>query len=174
MIWYLSPRLTRKNQFPAVDLGVSVSRVGAKAQSPAFKDIAGNLRVTLSQFEELEEFARFGTRLDSTTRARLARGSTVRAVLRQPERQPRSALMQLIVLTGALQGLYDPLNEGQMVTLLQSAENILAMSDTQSLTDILNTAGMLRDSDKQQLLMVAKSLLTSLSSDLNLSDNNNV
>lgn len=71
---YLSPRLVRKNQFPAVDLGVSVSRVGGKAQSPAFRSVAGNLRVTLSQFEELEDFARFGTRLDDATRGRLTRG----------------------------------------------------------------------------------------------------
>ena len=60
---YLSPRLVRKNQFPAVDLGLSVSRVGGKAQSRALREVAGNLRVTLSQFEELEDFARFGTRL---------------------------------------------------------------------------------------------------------------
>lgn len=78
----------RRNQFPAVDLGVSVSRVGGKAQARAFREVAGNLRVTLSQFEELEEFARFGTRLDDDTRARLARGAAVRNALRQPERDP--------------------------------------------------------------------------------------
>ncbi|HAR50445.1 MAG TPA: F0F1 ATP synthase subunit alpha, partial [Roseovarius nubinhibens] len=76
--------LVRRNQFPAVDLGVSVSRVGGKAQARAFREVAGNLRVTLSQFEELEEFARFGTRLDPATRARLARGAAVRAALLQP------------------------------------------------------------------------------------------
>ncbi|MEP3443010.1 MAG: F0F1 ATP synthase subunit alpha [Sulfitobacter sp.] len=104
---YLSPRLVRKNQFPAVDLGVSVSRVGGKAQSKAFRSVAGNLRVTLSQFEELEDFARFGTRLDDSTRARLTRGAAVRAALRQPERKPMSALEQLTVLVAAMEGLFD-------------------------------------------------------------------
>lgn len=160
---YLSPRLVRKNQFPAIDLGVSVSRVGAKAQSSAFKDIAGNLRVTLSQFEELEEFARFGTRLDDATRARLARGSAVRAVLRQPERQPRSPLIQLIILTGALQGLFDGLNEAAMIALLDTAEQTISQTNTQTLTDHLKDAAPLSDEDRQHLALLAQSLLNSVS-----------
>ncbi len=107
----LSPRLVQKNQFPAVDLGISVSRVGGKAQSRTLRAIAGNLRVTLSQFEELEEFARFGTRLDTATRERLARGTAVRAALRQPERHPQPADEQLVVLVCAMQGLLDSLDE---------------------------------------------------------------
>jgi F-type H+-transporting ATPase subunit alpha len=108
---YLSPRLVRKNQFPAVDLGVSVSRVGGKAQSAAFRSVAGNLRVTLSQFEELEDFARFGTRLDDATRARLTRGAAVRASLRQAEREPIPAVEQLAVLVSAMDGQFDGLSE---------------------------------------------------------------
>jgi F-type H+-transporting ATPase subunit alpha len=108
---YLSPRLVRKNQFPAVDLGISVSRVGGKAQSKAFRSVAGNLRVTLSQFEELEDFARFGTRLDDATRARLTRGAAVRASLRQAERDPISAVEQLAVLVAAMDGQFDGLSE---------------------------------------------------------------
>jgi F-type H+/Na+-transporting ATPase subunit alpha len=111
---YLSPRLVRKNQFPAVDLGVSVSRVGGKAQSKAFRSVAGNLRVTLSQFEELEDFARFGTRLDSATRARLTRGAAVRAALRQPERDPIPAVEQLTVLVAAMEGQFDGLEEAEL------------------------------------------------------------
>jgi F-type H+-transporting ATPase subunit alpha len=108
---YLSPRLVRKNQFPAVDLGVSVSRVGGKAQSAAFRSVAGNLRVTLSQFEELEDFARFGPRLDDATRARLTRGAAVRASLRQAEREPIPAVEQLAVLVSAMDGQFDGLSE---------------------------------------------------------------
>ncbi|HMN22248.1 MAG TPA: F0F1 ATP synthase subunit alpha [Ottowia sp.] len=104
---YLSPRQVRKNQFPAVDLGLSVSRVGGKAQNKALREVAGSLRVTLSQFEELEEFARFGTRLDEGARARLARGGAVRAALRQRERDPMPTLEQLAVLVAAMEGLLD-------------------------------------------------------------------
>jgi len=115
---YLSPRLVRKNQFPAVDLGVSVSRVGGKAQSHAFRSVAGNLRVTLSQFEELEGFARFGTRLDDTTRARLKRGAAVRASLRQAERDPMPAIAQLAVLVAAMEGYLDGLGEADTLAVM--------------------------------------------------------
>ena len=141
---YLSPRLVRKNQFPAVDLGVSVSRVGGKAQTKAFRSVAGNLRVTLSQFEELEDFARFGTRLDDATRARLTRGAAVRASLRQAERDPMPAVQQLAVLVAAMEGQFDGLSEAEtaraMTRLRQAAAgelNDLAkrIKDNQPLTE---------------------------------------
>jgi len=115
---YLSPRLVRKNQFPAVDLGVSVSRVGGKAQNRAFRSVAGNLRVTLSQFEELEDFARFGTRLDDATRARLTRGAAVRASLRQAERDPMPAVAQLAILVSAMDGVFDGLDEAAIFNVM--------------------------------------------------------
>jgi F-type H+-transporting ATPase subunit alpha len=117
---YLSPRLVRKNQFPAVDLGVSVSRVGGKAQSKAFRSVAGNLRVTLAQFEELEDFARFGTRLDDMTRQRLTRGAAVRAALRQAERDPMAAVDQLTILIAAMEGHFDGLSESETIKVVQS------------------------------------------------------
>lgn len=115
---YLTPRLVQKNQFPAVDLGVSVSRVGGKAQNQAFRAVAGNLRVSLSQFEELEDFARFGTRLDDDTRARLSRGAAIRGALRQPERQPLSALQQLMVIVAAMEGLMDGLSDIRLMAVM--------------------------------------------------------
>jgi F-type H+-transporting ATPase subunit alpha len=123
---YLSPRLVRKNQFPGVDLGVSVSRVGGKAQSKAFRSVAGNLRVTLSQFEELEDFARFGTRLDDTTRARLVRGAAVRASLRQAERDPIPAIEQLAVLVAAMDGQFDGLNEADTFEVMAALRKLAA------------------------------------------------
>jgi len=115
---YLSPRLVRKNQFPAVDLGLSVSRVGGKAQNRSLRDVSGNLRVTLSQFEELEDFARFGTRLDDTARAHLARGAAVRTALRQAERDPMAVIEQLAVLIAAMEGLFDALAPAQIMTAM--------------------------------------------------------
>ncbi len=97
---------------------VGVSRVGGKAQSKAFRSVAGNLRVTLSQFEELEDFARFGTRLDDATRARLTRGAAVRASLRQAERDPIPAVEQLTVLVAAMEGQFDGLSEAETLTVM--------------------------------------------------------
>ncbi|WP_323005763.1 F0F1 ATP synthase subunit alpha [Pseudorhodobacter sp.] len=126
---YLSPRLVRTNQFPAVDLGVSVSRVGGKAQARAFRAVAGNLRVTLSQFEELEEFARFGTRLDETTRARLSRGAAVRAALRQAERDPMPANEQLAVLVAAMEGALDGMEEDRTRAAILAIRRAIRAAD---------------------------------------------
>lgn len=158
---YLSPQLVRKNQFPAVDLGLSVSRVGSKAQNRTLRDVSGNLRVTLSQFEELEDFARFGTRLDDTTRARLARGSAVRTALRQAERDPMPALEQLAVLVAAMAGLFDPLNEQQ----ISAAMLLVRAAAQQELTVIeerISDNQPLSDEDRQLITDCARTALEDL------------
>lgn len=104
---YLSSDLVRKGIFPGVDVGRSVSRVGGKAQLPSYRAIVGDLRLSYAQFEELEIFSRFGTRLDETTRQTLERGRRVRALLTQPQYQPLSAAEQLIGLLAASQGVFD-------------------------------------------------------------------
>ncbi len=156
---YLSPRLVAKNQFPAVDSGVSVSRVGSKAQSNALRSIASNLRVTLSQFEELEDFARFGTRLDDDTRARLKRGTAVRAALRQPERLPQTPLAQLVLLVGALEGAFDELDEAQINNKIRHTQRFLEKANTDSLMQTLKQDLPLSDTDKQSLLALAHELV---------------
>ncbi|MFP7571390.1 F0F1 ATP synthase subunit alpha [Marivita sp. S2033] len=152
---YLSPRLVRRNQFPAVDLGVSVSRVGGKAQSRAFREVAGNLRVTLSQFEELEEFARFGTRLDDTTRARLARGAAVRAALRQPERDPIPANEQLAVLLGAMEGVLDNMDDARAVRAMQAVRQSVA-EDDHGLAESIAKDEALSDAQRAAVLTAAR------------------
>ncbi|KAA0892789.1 F0F1 ATP synthase subunit alpha [Pusillimonas sp. ANT_WB101] len=152
---YLSPRLVRRNQFPAVDLGVSVSRVGGKAQARAFRNIAGNLRVTLSQFEELEDFARFGTRLDAQTEARLARGAAVRAVLRQPERQPLNAVTQLAILTAATEGCFDGLPETLIVRSMERLIVALEQAPVEEISTRIAKNETLTDADRRLFLELA-------------------
>jgi len=156
---YLSPRLVRKNQFPAVDLGVSVSRVGGKAQSRAFRSVAGNLRVTLSQFEELEDFARFGTRLDDTTRARLTRGAAVRAALRQAERQPLTAVEQLTALVAAMDGQLDGLSEAEMLKVMASLGAAVAALPGDMAQRIADNAP-LSDEDRHQMTELGRAACT--------------
>ncbi|PCJ76111.1 MAG: F0F1 ATP synthase subunit alpha [Rhodobacteraceae bacterium] len=151
---YLSPQLMRKNQFPAVDLGMSVSRVGGKAQSPAFRDVAGNLRMTLSQFEELEEFARFGTRLDDATKARLTRGASVRTALRQPERDPVSAIEQLAVLISAMEGVFDGLAEADAIVAM-TAVRIAARSALTGMAVRIKENEQLNAEDREQIINMA-------------------
>src|SRR6056297_587363 len=106
---YLSPRLFEKGQLPAIDIGTSVSRVGGKVQLPAFRAVAGNLRLMYAQFEELETFARFGTQLDAETRRKLTRGLRVREVLKQREHDHLDVPGQIAALLAATEGLFDEL-----------------------------------------------------------------
>ena len=159
---YLSPRLVRTNQFPAVDLGVSVSRVGGKAQARAFREVAGNLRVTLSQFEELEEFARFGTRLDDDTRARLARGAAVRNALRQAERDPMPANEQLAVLVVAMEGVLDGMNEAKAQTAMQTIRAAIRADDV-GLSAMIASDEALTDAARAQIVNTARHALAQLS-----------
>ena len=107
---YLSPKLFREGIFPAVDVGRSVSRVGGDAQLPALKAVAGDLRISYSQFQELEQFSRYGTRLDVETRKQLERGRRVREVLRQPQTSPMSPIEQVAILFAASEGLFDAID----------------------------------------------------------------
>lgn len=110
---YLSPTLFGKGILPAVEVGRSVSRVGGKAQLPCYRAVAGELRLSYAQFEELEIFARFGTRLDEETRRSLERGQRIREVFKQPQYEPLPTAEQIAVLFAVGEGLLDavPLDE---------------------------------------------------------------
>ena len=104
---YLSPQLFAKGMLPAVDVGKSVSRVGGKAQKQAFRDLIGELNLSYSQFEELETFARFASRLDEETRKSLERGRRLREVLRQKRYHPLQDFEQIFVMLSLVHGLFD-------------------------------------------------------------------
>src|SRR5690606_26177957 len=105
----LSPLQFRKGVLPAVDVGRSVSRVGGKAQLPCYRTVAGTLRLSYAQFEELEVFARFGTRLDDASIATLEQGRRVREVLQQIQYEPLRVPDQIAVLLAASEGLLNAL-----------------------------------------------------------------
>ncbi len=104
---YLSPKLFELGLLPAADIGMSVSRVGGKAQLGAYRKIAGNLKLAYAQSEELETFARFGTRLDKDTQKTIDRGKRIRMIFKQPEMQPVSVPEQLLVLLALVHGVFD-------------------------------------------------------------------
>jgi F-type H+-transporting ATPase subunit alpha len=111
---YLSPDLFQKAILPAVDVGKSVSRVGGKTQLPAYRAVAGDLRLSYSQFEELETFSRFGTRLDEETRKTLERGRRVREILKQPQYDPMTVPEQVAVLVATNEGIFDDISLDQV------------------------------------------------------------
>jgi F-type H+-transporting ATPase subunit alpha len=92
---------------PAVDAGLSVSRVGGAAQTPAMRAVVGNLRLELAQFEEVARFARFGTDVGETTRQQIRRGERLQAALTQPAHRPLPLASQVVILQAATEGLLD-------------------------------------------------------------------
>lgn len=106
---YLSPNLFQEGVLPAIDVGKSVSRVGGKTQLPAYRAVAGDLRLSYSQFEELESFSRFGVRLDEETRKTLDRGRRVREILKQSQSDPSSVPEQIGIMVAVTHGVFDDL-----------------------------------------------------------------
>ncbi len=104
---YLSPDLFDKGILPAVDVGKSVSRVGGKTQLASYRAVAGDLRLAYTQFEELETFARFGTRLDEQTQKILDRGRRVREIFKQPQYDPLPVPEQIAILLAVNGGVLD-------------------------------------------------------------------
>jgi F-type H+/Na+-transporting ATPase subunit alpha len=99
---------------PAINVGISVSRVGGNAQTKAMKKVAGRLRLDLAQYRELEAFAQFGSELDPQTQRTLARGERMVAMLNQPQYQPWPLEEQVIAIFAGVQGLLDDIPTGQV------------------------------------------------------------
>ena len=104
---YLQPDLFFAGVRPAVDVGISVSRVGGKAQIPAMKKVAGGLRLDLAAFRELEAFAQLGTELDKATQAQLDRGYRMVELLKQPQYQPLDVVDQVMSIYAGSEGFLD-------------------------------------------------------------------
>jgi len=104
---FLESELFYSGVRPAIDVGRSVSRVGASAQTKAMKKVAGRLRLELSQYRELEAFAQFGSELDPATQAILGRGERMVATLNQPQYQPWPMEEQVVAIFAGVQGLVD-------------------------------------------------------------------
>jgi F-type H+/Na+-transporting ATPase subunit alpha len=111
---YLSPELFNQGIRPAVDVGLSVSRVGGAAQSSIMRKVSGRLKLDLAQYEEVAHFARFGTEIDRTTRQQIARGVRLREALKQPAYAPLSLAQQILVLYAVSQGYMDEIELDQV------------------------------------------------------------
>jgi F-type H+-transporting ATPase subunit alpha len=111
---YLESDLFFSGVRPAVNVGISVSRVGGSAQTKAMRKIAGRLRLDLSQYRELEAFAQFGSELDQATQQALARGERMVATLNQPQYDPWPMQEQVVALYAGVNGFLDPIPVAQV------------------------------------------------------------
>jgi F-type H+-transporting ATPase subunit alpha len=147
---YLEPDLFFKGVRPAINVGISVSRVGGNAQTKAMKKVAGSLRLDLAAFRELEAFAQLGTELDKATQQQLDRGYRMVELLKQPQFKPLAAADQVMSIYAGSKGYFDKVPVPQV----QDAEtNMLQfMRETKSeIRDALINTGVLDDKTESGL-----------------------
>jgi F-type H+-transporting ATPase subunit alpha len=138
---------------PAVNAGISVSRVGGSAQIKAMKQVAGKLRLELAQYRELEAFAKFGSDLDKTTQAQLTRGQRLVEILKQDQYQPLNFARQIPIIYAATNGFLDDIDVDEVQRFEREFDEYLSakhpdVSDmimtekklTDAITDILDAA----------------------------------
>jgi F-type H+-transporting ATPase subunit alpha len=159
---YLSPSLFELGVLPAVDVGKSVSRVGGKAQRAAYRVVAGDLKLGYAQFEELENFSRFGARLDEDTRKTIKHGRRIRACLKQPELHPMSLPAQITVLLALTARLFDRVPLDQMTDAEQAVVEA-ATSIPAEVCSRLETADKLSDEDRESIFEIARKALSEFS-----------
>lgn len=154
---YLSPKLFQKGNLPAVNIGTSVSRIGAKTQIPSYRSITSALKLTYSQFEELESFSSFGTRLDEKTKQTLDRGRRIRAVLNQGQYSPIQVTEQIGILMAVTNGLLDKID----LEDISKAEDIIRneVKEDYEFREALLQTEAIDDSAKNVFLKRLKSLL---------------
>jgi len=111
---YLVPELFFAGVRPAIDVGISVSRVGGNAQNKAMKKVAGGLKLDLAAYRELEAFAQLGTELDKATQKQLDRGARLVELLKQPQFRPMSVEQEVMVVYAGTQGFLDDVPIGRI------------------------------------------------------------
>jgi F-type H+-transporting ATPase subunit alpha len=137
---------------PAINVGLSVSRVGSAAQTKAMKKVAGSIKLELAQYREMAAFAQFGSDLDASTQKLLARGARLTELLKQPQFQPMPVEEQVASIYAGTQGFLDAVDtkdvvryEAAMLSFLRSdkPQILKAIRDTKELKD--DTAAALKD-----------------------------
>ena len=147
---FLETELFNAGVRPAVNPGISVSRVGGSAQIKAMKKVAGSLKLLYSQYRELQAFSQFGSDLDADTKARLANGERIVEVLKQPQNTPISVEHQVMIIYAVVNGLLDDVKVSDIQTL---QNGLFSYIDTRfpEITKSIQTTGDLDDETAQKL-----------------------
>lgn len=148
---FLSSNLFYSGQRPAVNPGISVSRVGSAAQTKAMKKVAGKVKLELAQFDELQAFAQFASDLDQATRNQLARGQRLREILKQPQYSPLSVAEQVAVIYAGINGYLDDIPVEKITAFAKGLRDYLK---TNKYTEIVSKEKQLTD-EAESLLKAA-------------------
>jgi F-type H+-transporting ATPase subunit alpha len=152
---YLESELFNSGVRPAVNVGISVSRVGGNAQIKAMKDVAGTLRLDLSQYRELEAFSQFGSDLDKATQQKLARGERIVEILKQNQYSPMPVAEQVIVIYTVTNGHLDELPVDNLGRFEEEYLNFVDSNYAEVKEEIVES-GKLSDELKEKLDKMVK------------------
>jgi F-type H+-transporting ATPase subunit alpha len=147
---FLSNDLFNSGIRPAINVGISVSRVGSAAQTKAMKKVAGKLKLELAQFNELEAFSQFASDLDEATQKQLARGSRLRELLKQPQNSPLSVGEQVALIFTGINGYLDDLEVSDVKPYCISLIKYLNTSK-QSYLEIIRSTNQFTEEAESQL-----------------------
>ena len=147
---YLESNLFNSGQRPAVDVGLSVSRVGGDAQIKAMKKVAGTMKLDLAQFRELEAFAKFGSDLDKETQKQLNRGSTLMELLKQKQYSPVSVEKQVALIYAGTKGHLDEIPKSKLSEFEEKFYDFLDASCS-DLLSIIKDSGELTEETENNL-----------------------
>ena len=159
---YLDNHLFNEGVRPAVDVGLSVSRVGGKAQPRVLRQLAGDLRLLYAQLHELESFARFGAELEPETRRRLERGRRLREALKQPRLKPLRLGHEVAILHSIREGELDSIAVDRVVVFLDTLQRHLDEVEG-DLLDTIEQRGELDAEIEGRLRRVTATILSTLS-----------
>jgi F-type H+-transporting ATPase subunit alpha len=159
---YLETDLFYSGVRPAINVGLSVSRVGGSAQIKAMRAVAGNLRLSLAQYRELEAFSQFGSDLDASTQAQLRRGARLVEILKQGQYSPLSVQQQVAIVFAATTGLLDDVPVNKIRAFEESMHPWLAANAPEILEEI-SSKKVLTDELKQKLTAAVTKFKSSFS-----------
>jgi F-type H+-transporting ATPase subunit alpha len=145
---FLSKDLFNSGIKPAIDVGISVSRVGSAAQIKAMKQVAGKLKLELAQFAELEAFSQFASDLDKATLQQLARGQRLRELLKQPQNSPKSVEEQVALIYAGTNGYLDSLPVPIIGTFVSSLQEYLTVKDTRFVNAVKESKKLTPESEE--------------------------
>ena len=147
---FLESNLFNSGVRPAINAGISVSRVGGAAQTKGIKQVAGQLRLDLAQYNELAAFAQFASDLDASTKSQLLRGEKLTEVLKQPQYNPLSVAEQITILFSANEGLLDDISNSD-IAKFKKEWFVYLNSNMPDFVAKLNSGEKLEDDDKTML-----------------------
>ncbi len=153
---FLETELFNQGIRPAVNVGLSVSRVGSAAQTQAMKKVAGSIKLELAQYREMAAFAQFGSDLDVTTQKLLNRGSKLTEILKQDQYSPMTVAQQVIAVFSGVRGFLDKVELGKIKNLEKQVYEEVKSSNSEIIDSINNTGKLDEEMEKKLSSIIEK------------------